>query len=237
MRSLATHAPLALLALLAGACADSSAPSGGTQLNFNVATAPATASATAGTSETITEGVNTLVLTQVELTVRETELHRAGAADCGDGSSEDCEELELGPVQLDLPLGTAGAARHVSVAIAPGTYDKVEFKIRSPSDASVRVTGTYNGKDFVYTANLDTGLELELDPPLIANASGSTDVTLFVDLATWFRDQSGTLIDPATANSGQPNEAVVKLRIQQSLHAFEDDDRDGRDDHRRGGSD
>jgi hypothetical protein len=237
MRSLATHGPLALLVVLAGACADSGAPTGGSQLNLNLATAQAAASATASTSETITDGVNTLVLTQVQLTVREIELHRAGAAECGDGSSSDCEELELGPAQLDLPLGTAGAARHVSVAITPGTYDKVEFKIRSPLDASVRVTGAYNGKDFGYTANLDTGLELELSPPLVTNDAGTTDVTLFVDLGSWFRDQGGMLIDPATANPGQPNEEVVKLRIKQSLHAFEDDDRDGREDLGRGGSD
>jgi hypothetical protein len=239
MRSPATHASMALLALFAGGCGDSGAPSGGAQLSLNLATAPASTAASAaavGTKETFTDGTNTLVLTKVELALREIELHRAGAADCGDGAGDDCEELELGPVLVDLPLGT-GAARHVSVAIAPGTYDKVEFKIRAPSNGggSIRVTGTYNGKDFVYTGNLDAGLELELNPPLVASDPGATDVTLFVDLSTWFRDSAAALIDPASANPGEPNEAAVSLRIKQSLHAFEDDDRDGRDDHGRGG--
>jgi hypothetical protein len=241
MRNLVTHASMALLALLAGGCGDSGGPSGATQLSFNLATAsaPAPAGATtaaAGVQETFTDGTNTLVLTKVELALREIELHRAGVAECGGASDDDCEELELGPVLVDLPLGTLGAARHVSVASAQGTYDKVEFKIRAPSNGagSVRVTGTYDGKDFVYAGNLDAELELELSPPLVASEA-ATDLTLFVDLSTWFRDQSEALIDPATANPGQPNEEAVKLRIKQSLHAFEDDDRNGRDDHGRGG--
>jgi hypothetical protein len=56
-------------------------------------------------------------------------------------------------------------------------------------------------------------------------------VTLRVDIGTWFVNEVGTaLVNPATANKGQPNESVVKDHIQASLEAFHDDDRDGHDD-------
>jgi hypothetical protein len=166
--------------------------------------------------------------------------------------SDDCQELEFGPRLVDVPLGTAGAARTFSVQIAPGTYDKVELKIRVPSsgsdagfrqahpgfeDASVRVTGTYNGEPFVYTSDLDAELEFGLNPPLTATESSATDLTLLVDLDRWFRDSAGALIAPATANRGQPNEALVEQSIRRSLNAFQDDDRNGADDHGGHGTD
>ena len=246
---------LAVLALVASACSDAGGPSTSGQLSFNLATqasASAAAGASAsisGTPETFTDGTNTLVLSQVELVMRRIELHRAGAAACADITNDNCQELELGPILADLPLGTAGAARTFSVQIAPGTYDKLELKIRVPSsgsdagfrqanpgfeNASVRVTGTYNGTAFVYMSDLEAEMEFGLDPALTASESAATDLTLRVDLDQWFRDQAGALIDPATANSGQPNETLVEQSIGSSLDVFEDDDRDGVDDHGRG---
>lgn len=250
-----TVARLAVLALVASGCSDAGGPSTPGQLGFNLATHASTAVAGAsasisGTPETFTDGTNTLVLSQVELVMRRIELHRAGAAACGELANDDCEELEVGPILADLPLGTAGAARTFSVQIAPGTYDKLELKIRVPSsgsdagfrqahpgfeDASVRVTGTYNGTAFVYTSDLEAEMEFGLDPALTSSESSATDLTVLVDLDKWFRNQAGALIDPATANLGQPNEALVEQSIRSSLNAFEDDDRDGADDHGRGG--
>jgi hypothetical protein len=246
---------LAVLALVASGCGDAGGPSAPGQLGFNLAThaSPAVAGAAAsisGTPETFTDGTNTLVLNKVELVISRIELHRAGVGECGDLANDDCEELELGPILADLPLGTAGAARTFSVQIAPGTYDKLELKIRVPSsgsdagfrqanpgleNASIRVTGTYNGTAFVYTSNLEAEMEFGLEPPLTSSENSATDLTLLVDLEKWFRDQGGALIDPVTANPGQPNEALVVQSIKTSLAAFEDDDRDGADDHGGGG--
>ena len=243
-------ATLAALALAAGGCSD--AGPNQSQLSFNLATQPTVAAATKGaalgsigTPETFTDGTNTLVINQVELVLREIELHRAGvAADCAAGT-EDCEELELGPILVDVPLGTAGAARSFSVQLAPGSYDKVEFEMHKASSsddagfvqahpemagASVRVSGTFNGNDFVFTGEFDSEMEFELNPPLVANETSATDLTLFLDLDKWFRDSGGSLIDPASANSGQPNQGIVEQNIKSSLDAFEDENHDGRDD-------
>jgi hypothetical protein len=53
---------------------------------------------------------------------------------------------------------------------------------------------------------------------------------VFVNLDDWFKNGSGTFVDPASANKGQPNEGLVKSNIETSLNAFEDNDHDGVDD-------
>jgi hypothetical protein len=242
---------LPVLALLASGCSDAG-PSNLTQLSFNLATkvsAPAASTGAAfamvSTPETFTDGTNTLVINKVELVLREIELRRTGAAECADGVSDDCEELEIGPVLVDVPLGTPGAARSFSVQIAPGSYDKVEFEIHKPSSSddagfiqanpafngtSVLVTGTYNGAAFEYASDLNGKMEFDLNPALVANETAASDLTLFLDLDKWFRDSTGGLVDPATANQGGANEVLVEQNIQSALDAFEDDDHDGRDD-------
>ena len=243
---------LALLALGAVACSDAG-PSNLNQLGFNLATQPAQAAVRGasygiiGTPETFTDGSNTLVINKVELVLREIELHRTGAlADCATGVSDDCEELEIGPVLFDVPLGTPGATRTLSVQLAPGSYDQVEFEIHkaSPSDdaafvqahpelsdASVRVTGTFNGSDFTYLGRFDVEMKFPLSPALTATETAASDLTLFLNLDQWFRDQGGSLLDPSSANTGGPNEGVVEQNIKTSLEAFEDNDHDGRNDH------
>jgi hypothetical protein len=53
-------------------------------------------------------------------------------------------------------------------------------------------------------------------------------VTVQVDLRTWFRNSDGSIINPATANPGQPNASLVASKIRASLKSFEDDDKDGK---------
>jgi hypothetical protein len=261
--ALRTAATLAFAAAIA-ACSGSAGPSNEAQVNFNLATRPAAAAtqvattaslAVVGTPETYNDGTDTLVIDQVQLVLREIELKRTeSTAACGESSAGDaCEKLELGPILLDLPLGgVGGAARTFSVAVAPGTYDEVEFEIHRPSDdddadasfvqahpdfagVSLKVTGTWNGQPFTYTSDLNAEEEIELSPPLVTTESAATDLTLFVDLGRWFRDGAGNLVDPKTAGPGGANESLVKNNIGSTLHAFEDENHDGSDDH--GGDD
>lgn len=256
MRRTTLLAATALAAASMVACSDSGSPSSGAQMNFNVATRPATAAAaslalaTAGTPETITDGSNTLIIDQVQLVLREIQLKRVeSTTSCGESSNDDCEKLELGPILLDLPLGGAGgAARTFSVAVDTGTYGEVEFEIHHPSDddatdvaflqahpdfagVSVKVTGSFNGAPFIFLSDLNAEEEIELSPPLVTTESAATDLTLMVDLDRWFRDAANGLVDPASANAGRANESLVEQNIQSTLHAFEDEDHDGTDDH------
>jgi len=240
-------------AVLCAACGDNGSPTSDPQISFNVATrsAAGTTALAMSAPETFTDGTNTLVLDRVDLVLREIELQRSSAStDCAESHAEDaCEELEIGPVLLSLPLGVGGAARAFSVTAAPGSYDKVEFEIHRPSSddaafvqanpgfdgVSVHVSGSYNGASFDFVSDLNAEEELELTPPLVVTESGVADLTLFVDLDSWFRAAGGGIIDPATAGKGQPNEDMVKQNIQRALDAFEDDNHDGENDH--GGTD
>jgi len=131
---------------------------------------------------------------------------------------------------LEWARASQNAPAMATVVIRRGqVVEKAAVGLRS-ADASVRVTGTYNGVDFVYTGRFDSEQEFDLNPPLVANETGGTNLTLFVDLDKWFRDSSGGLIDPATANAGQPNQGVVEQNIKSALDAFEDENHDGRDD-------
>ncbi len=93
----------------------------------------------------------------------------------------------------------------------------------------MRVTGTFNGVDFVFTSDLDVDQEIEINPPLVVGASTDVQVTLMVDVSTWFMNGLA-VVDPSLALKGGPLEAVVKNSIEASLEAFHDDNHDGHDD-------
>jgi hypothetical protein len=169
--------------------------------------------------------------------------HGNAAADV----SDDCEELELGPVIFDVPVTTAGAQHTVSVNVHAGTFEKVEFEIHKPGDnssddaaflaanpgfagISIRVQGTWNGTAFTFTGDLSAEQTIELSPPLVVAQSGATDLTIFFDVSSWFTASGGRLIDPASAVKGQANEDVVKDNIKRSLRAFRDNNEDGAED-------
>jgi hypothetical protein len=243
---------MSLIAFTAS-CSESTTPTVFKNVQVSFATQPAvtplaSVSGSAAQSvlldDTLVSGTDTLIITSAQIVLREIELKRIDATDCdsivnGDG----CEEFETGPVLVSLPL-TPGVETEFELDIPPGTYTEIEFDIHKvedePSDIvflqqhpefdrlSIRVTGSYNGDAFLYESDLGVEQELDLVPALLVEeGSGSTNITVFVDIDEWFRDQSGGLIDPDTANDGGPNKSLVEDNIKQSMEAFEDDDRSG----------
>ena len=204
--------------------------------------------ATAGDSTVIALGNDTIIVRSAELVLEQVELKRSDVASCdavvGNG---DCEEFETGATLVSLPLGSAAIAQQVSVNAPPGTYDALEFKIHKPSSGddaafiaanpdfaniSIRVMGTYSQagtrSDFTFTSEVDQGQESNLVPPITVAEGQSANVTLRVDISGWFLNDTKTaLVDPASANGGQPNQGIVANNIQASFKAFEDDNRDG----------
>ena len=144
-------------------------------------------------NDTINEGGNVLVITRAEIVLREIELKRVNHDACDSivGDDDSCEEFEIGPILVDLPLG--GAVETVlSVAIDTGTYGELEFELHKPEDddtaflsahpdfaeTTIRVTGSFNGTAFVYETDLNVEQELDLVPPLtITDAAVATNVT------------------------------------------------------------
>jgi hypothetical protein len=238
--------------LLLAACSESTGPNGSPQVSLSFSTSGASAAAQAvmygAFADVVTDGQNTLVIDQVEVVLREIELKRIDAS-CDQAIDEDdCSKFEVGPMLVDLPLNGA-TSTELTISVEPGLYREVEFDIHKvsngdPLDAgfreqypdmletSIRVRGTFNDEPFVYTTDLDEELEYELTTPLeITAETQSTNVTLDFDISGWFVDEFGGLVNPDTANKGGENESIVNDNIKQSIEAFEDEDRDGEDDH------
>ncbi|HEX9727540.1 MAG TPA: hypothetical protein VGA37_03415 [Gemmatimonadales bacterium] len=249
---------LSIMAGAVAACSDTTAPGIVDQphvaLSFTtLASGVGTASTSApwfsvAAGDTVVSGSDSLVISRVQLVLREIELKRANHDACDSimGDDDDCEEFAVGPLLLDLPLN-GGVTTSLTVAIDTGSYDEIEFEIHKPDDdsqadsaflaqhpdfarTSIRVEGTYNGEPFTYETDLNAEQEIEFVTPLvITDATAETNVTLRVVLDSWFKTSAGSLVDPRSANHGGANEGLVKDNIRQSFDAFQDQDRDGDD--------
>lgn len=241
-----------VLAFVAMACSDTTETHlrGGVAVSFATRSPTASPSAMATPAEvlddTVVSGSDTLILTRAQIVLGEIELKRAETSDCDvEPEPEGCEEVEVGPVLVDLPLST-GAQQQFSVQLPLGTYSRIDFEVHKADDdepadqaflvqhpdfvdLSIRVEGSFNGVAFTYESDLDVEQELNLVPPLLVDDATATNVTIFVDVDTWFRAPGGSLLDPDTGNIGGANESEIKENIKQSLKAFEDEDRDGDD--------
>jgi hypothetical protein len=209
----------------------------------------------AGDSAVVALGNDTLILRSLAVVLRKIELKRLDAASCDSNPSNgDCEEFESGPVLATFPLGATNTVAAVTVSAPAGQYDKLEFEIHktdstSSADAgflaanpnfkniSIRATGTFSHagsrSDFVFTQDLDASEELAFSPPLTVVDGTPANLTIRLDVSTWFVNGSA-LLDPASANVGGANEGIVQNNIKNSIDAFEDDNRDGRDDQHEG---
>lgn len=230
------------------ACSDSTAPSGTAMTLSFSSRSPTGTSSVASLSPsfavTVSGGGNTVVITRAQIVVREIELKSSATASCPDGVAGDdaCEELEFGPLLVDLPL-TAGTTSPLTVSVPQGQYRELELKVHKPGDdtrdvafkaanplfanISIRVEGTFNGVPFVFTSRVNEELELDFNPVLTVDATGG-NITIQIDVASWFKNASGAVVDPNTANTGGVNAGTVEERIKKSIRALEDDDRDGR---------
>ena len=259
-------------AMLVAACSsDSAGPSTRNQVTFSVTTTGTIGAALL--SDTSVSGTDTLVLSQVELVLRDIRFKRTGDDVCnehgdedddsletasirhddGDDSDDDghdsCESFNAGPYLLDLPLGP-GVKRAFTVVVDTGSYNEVRFKLHKPQDnngntkdaaflaahpgfngVSIRATGSFNGTPFTFESALTAQQRKSLVPPIVVSDSTlNVDVTIKVDVASWFRN-GAALIDPSSANKGGDNEHAVRDNIRNSFGAFCDNNHDGHDDH------
>lgn len=257
MRSIQWLAALPLAA--AAACSESTGPAASVPVTLSFSANSATGasfSRSADVTAASSPSADALVITKAQLVLARVELERAGATCTSEAASgdddaaehKDCAELELAPSVIDLPVnGTVVSA--LSVAIPEGSYSALEARLRpivsgrgGPASTaflaahpdlngvSVLVQGTFNGVAFTYKGAPSAGIERSFSPPLTVASGTPLNVTVNADLATWFRNSSGALIDPSTANAGGANAQLVADNIKRSFRAFRDDDHDGKDD-------
>lgn len=228
--------------IAAAACSDSSGPNGRPITVSFSSQAPATTLG-ATLDVTVTGGGNTVIITKAQVVVRRVKLKEATSTVCSDddSASDDCENTVLGPILVDLPLTTTTVSS-IAATIPSGTYREIDFRIHKPGDdaadvafrtanptfanISIRVEGTYNGTPFVYTSALNEKQEVAFNPPVVVDADNK-NVTIQINVGSWFKSGT-TVINPATANNGQPNENLVRDNIRASIRALEDGDKNGR---------
>ena len=242
-----------VLAMTAAGCSDSTGPGERGEVVLQLATAGSGAAAAPGVmAAEITLGGDVLVITDVQLVARKLKLERddgnceadqnaESEADDSEAEDEDeCAALHVGPLLLDPPI-TPGAASAFTVDLPAGTYDAFQMQIHKPTgsadqafltahpefaNASIIVTGTWNGVPFTFTTALTTVVEVELEEPVEVVADGTTELTLLLDVDSWFLAQGGlSLINPNGLS--QQNRSLIEQNIRQSFKVFEDEDSDG----------
>jgi hypothetical protein len=244
-----TSSALVLAVALTACSSDSTNPGltpGAVSLSF-ATTGSKTTSASVSPNPTgvfaLAAATDSLVITKAQIVLARLELQKSGATctsteaagDDDKAENSSCAELELAPSIVNLSV-TGGVTQALNSSIPSGTYTAFEAKIRvveakkSASTAflaahpemvgaSIRVEGTFNGKAFTYTGAPKAELEGLFNPPLVADSTGA-NITINVDLTNWFRTSSGTLVDPATANAGGTNSALVSSNIARSVQGL-----------------
>lgn len=193
-----TH--LAAGALFCAALAACDNPAGGpgddgrVQLRFGTTGAASASLAsfqTGGSDALVLTGSNgTLTITDIHLVVAEFEVD--GDDDATPCTGDDCEDFQVGPVFVDLPLG-GGSTAVGTGDIPPGTYRELEFEVEDldddeedpaerariealrqqilaqfpdwPRDASMRVVGTFTpagGAPRDFAVFLEAEIEIEI---------------------------------------------------------------------------
>ena len=195
----------------------------------------------------VAQGRDTIFLRRVRLVLMEMAIAPSVANECEVEDGEDnppCVDFHEDAFVLEVPLGR-GSVRS-SAEPAPATeYNLFQLIIHKPdsaqdaallranpdlAEASVRVDGvlSHGGKRraFVFVTPFNEQEEIALEPSVVVPSGDTLRITLHVDVGSWFTSgDRQTLLDPATATAGGPNEHTVKDNIRTSLKVFRDHER------------
>lgn len=165
----------------------------------------------------------------------------SGDGDCRDDDDAGECEIEGGPYLVDLAgAALAGSVNFVvGLAVPAGTYDEVEFKIKTvnarkagsdaglqemaAAHASILVDGTMDGVAFAFKTPM--ALEQERAGPIVVDATGG-NVTLDFDASGWFKAADGSKLDPTDPTA----RGRILANIRASIRVLKDRDCDGWDD-------
>jgi hypothetical protein len=226
------HLLVTAAAVLFSACGGSNSP-----LSFSVSTKPAASSVAA----LIVAG--NVDIRRVRLNVGRLKLEGPAAAlDAGqlfgdgdggddrDGGDDEEGEVEVrqGPFVVDLDASALNGVvtRVFDADVPPGTYREFRLDIfpgAGLQNASVIVDGTIGGQAFTFTSLLTA--EQKKEGSFVVGGS-SANITLVVDPRGWF----GTAAAPLDPRE-EANRVAIESNIRQSLDLFQDDDREGRENH------
>lgn len=150
----------------------------------------------------------------------------------------EASEFEVGPEVLEL--GLDGDATPVAISEVPaGTYKELGFEMRRGSHGDVEdstdfggddptsiiVDGAFDGEPFSYRSKYAAELEFGLGDLKVRDGETAT-VTVTFDVAAWFFDADGNIVDP----SDPGNQSTIDGNIRDSVAAHAEDEDDDDDD-------
>jgi hypothetical protein len=246
------HSAVFTVVITAGALLSSACDSTGPQtqpVSLSVTRKPAAAMGMSA-DVAVGSGPNSLNITKVEFVLAKTELSDAGTCSTPPTNNDNCNEMELAPILVDLPLDGTQPTKVLDALVPPGTYTRLQAELNAVqvdegesggaafladhpdwAGLSVKVNGVYTDgagvpHDFTYTSGVDAEIEIPFASPIAVN-SGTKNLTLVVDVARWFTDGTGAVIDP----TNPANADAIGTNIKSSFGAFQDDNENGLDDH------
>jgi hypothetical protein len=237
LRHVAWLTPLALLS----ACNSTSPITHSLSVSTTTASTTPAGSSSATTGGSLTLSAAQVVLRKIELAAvgttcaTETEHDDAArmtsevaeadddAAETGD-HEKGCEGLDLGPLTVNLPLDAT--TKLILDALVPaGTYTGVKAQLDAVTVSGVFTDAASMAHPFTFTSSGHAEVEIQFPTPITVGPTTS-NVTVTVDVASWFKDASGAILDPADP----ANLETINRNIRRSFRAFGDDDHDGVDD-------
>lgn len=93
----------------------------------------------------------------------------------------------------------------------------LESSVRSPRNAPEGGRGS--------AAVAAAEVEFEFEPALVVEAGVNDNITVALDLARWFRNETGALLPPSAENQSR-----IEQNIATTFDVFGDRDRDGKED-------
>lgn len=233
VRVLAVGSAGVILVTVAAACTDTLSARGTREasLSFAVArdNALVSATATSGSLIVIAGGGHTVDLQSADVVFSEVTFEGQGVEPADDDDSDvdsDSDhpgntKFRAGAATVSLPL-EGGVITPFTGQMPVGTYTRLEL------DADfLRLQGTYDGQPFDVTIPVNAELELRFNPPLVVTESSDpVNVSVTVDVASWFRDANGNAIDPRQLNTNSELRSEFRQRVRASFSAFEDEDKD-----------
>jgi hypothetical protein len=200
----------------------------------------------------VTSGDDELVITSAQIVLRNVKLQPSSET-CSDDSEEsesesddeadNCATMFVGPLLIDIPTD-AVAGSEISVVIPEGSYRSVQLRLHKISsnatadaafraehpefnDASVKVVGTYNGVPFTYMSDVTATVNLPMPSPIVVGDE-EQDLTVEIDVASWFKTSSGGLLSPLLTDVQAKQ--LIRTNIRTAIRAFRDNNQDGEED-------
>lgn len=188
-----------------------------------------------------------LEVQKVDLVLAKLRLKGEKSDDECEKGSDPCAEFRAGPVLVSLPLAR-GTISPFTTLPPPGTYKRLDLHVHQPGKndrstesffaanpgwpegASVRVRGLFDAGDgagaqpFDIFLRTSAKLRHKFDPAIVIGEGSvdldELDLVVEVDVARWFRNRDGSVIDPRALTTDPRLLREVERNIHESFRAL-----------------